>query len=175
MTRPAYTDRVLALDPISRGLGIVIFESPSLPIEWGIKDVRDRKEEHCLALVADLLDRFQPDIVVMEDMEALTCRRCERVRSLVHAISTPAASRHVPTALITRDQVNATFGVSTKHQVATLIASRLPELASLLPPFRKPWMSEDPRMSLFDAAAFALAYYHAKEQWIKLKFPPIEA
>ncbi|MBE7487007.1 hypothetical protein HS121_01950 [bacterium] len=165
MTHPPYTDRVLAFDPISRGLGIVVFESPSLPIEWGIKEVRDRKEERCLTLVADLLDRFQPDIVVMEDTETSICRRCQRVRSLIHSIGAFSASRHVPTALVTRDQVHSTFGVSTKHQVATVIASRLSELAPFLPPFRKPWKSEDPRMSLFDATAFALTYYHLKEQW----------
>ena len=165
MTRPPYTDRVLALDPISRGLGIVVFESPSLPIEWSVKEVRDRKEERCLTLIADLLDRFQPDIIVMEDTDSPTCRRCLRVRALIHSIGAFTASRHVPTALVTRDQVHTMFGVSTKHQIATVIASRLPELAPLLPPFRKPWMSEDPRMSLFDAAAFALAYYHLKGQW----------
>ena len=34
------------------------------------------------------------------------------------------------------------------------MANHFPELAPRLPRFRKPWMSEDYRMSIFDAIAF---------------------
>ena len=52
------------------------------------------------------------------------------------------------------------FGASTKHQIATVIAEKLPDLASWLPPLRKLWMPEDYRMNVFDAASFAFAYFH---------------
>ena len=32
-----------------------------------------------------------------------------------------------------------------------------------VPPERKPWMSEDPRMGIFDAAALAWMYFHERE------------
>ena len=35
---------------------------------------------------------------------------------------------------------------------------RFPELTPYLPPERKPWISEDLRIAIFDAAAFALAF-----------------
>ncbi|MGY4282682.1 hypothetical protein ACVWXO_001902 [Bradyrhizobium sp. LM2.7] len=35
------------------------------------------------------------------------------------------------------------------------IAKRIPALMLYLPPARKPWMSEDARMGVFDAAALA--------------------
>ena len=38
-----------------------------------------------------------------------------------------------------------------------MIASMLPALSHKLPPNRKPWMSEDPRMALFEAAALGVA------------------
>jgi hypothetical protein len=44
------------------------------------------------------------------------------------------------------------------------IAKRFPELALRLPRFRKPWMSEDYRMSIFDAAAFGLAYFRSRNE-----------
>jgi hypothetical protein len=56
----------------------------------------------------------------------------------------------------TRAQVFAYFGVKTKHELALTIAAALPPLQLRLPPRRKPWMSEDARQSLFDAAALAL-------------------
>jgi len=47
-----------------------------------------------------------------------------------------------------------------KNRIAGVIAERLPELAPWQPPFRKPWMSEDERMSIFDAVAFALTFFY---------------
>jgi hypothetical protein len=56
-------------------------------------------------------------------------------------------------------QVFAPLGATKKHRIASVIAVRFPELAARLPPERKPWMSEDSRMTIFDAAAFALALF----------------
>ncbi|MCG3195717.1 MAG: hypothetical protein GHCLOJNM_00184 [bacterium] len=139
----------------------MVFESPTLPIEWGVRELRDAKDARCLALVTDLLHRFQPDVVVIEDTAHPACRRCARVRILIDSIRPMALSRKVGVVSVNRDQVLKGLGADTKHQAATRIAARLPELAPSLPPFRKPWMSEDPRMSLFDAAAFALTFYHS--------------
>ena len=47
----------------------------------------------------------------------------------------------------------------SKEAIASKVATLFPEVGDRLPPHRKPWMSEDPRMSLFDAVAFCLAAY----------------
>jgi hypothetical protein len=74
-----------------------------------------------------------------------------------------AANRKVSVALFSRDQVMKTFivdGQGTKHALAEIIAKRFPEeVGSRLPPKRKPWMSEDSRMNIFDAVALALMPY----------------
>jgi hypothetical protein len=44
----------------------------------------------------------------------------------------------------------------TKRDRAVAIAEAFPELASRLPRVRRPWMSEDERMNIFDAMALAL-------------------
>jgi len=54
------------------------------------------------------------------------------------------------------------FGARTKQEIARVVADQLPELAPRLPRVRKPWMSEDYRMAIFDAAAFALTYYYSR-------------
>jgi hypothetical protein len=57
-----------------------------------------------------------------------------------------------------------TDGQGTKHALAEIMAERFPdELGSRLPPKRKPWMSEDSRMNIFDAAALALVFRLKKE------------
>ena len=50
-------------------------------------------------------------------------------------------------------------GASNKYEIAIAIAKRFPELTTRLPRFRKPWMSEDYRMSIFDAVALALTFF----------------
>jgi len=48
-------------------------------------------------------------------------------------------------------------GQGTKHALAEILAARFPEeLGCRLPPKRRPWMSEDYRMDIFDAVALAL-------------------
>ncbi|PYU94225.1 MAG: hypothetical protein DMG25_07270 [Acidobacteria bacterium] len=47
----------------------------------------------------------------------------------------------------------------TKHQIATSLAERFAELRPILTPKRKPWESEDYRMSMFDAATLGVAYF----------------
>jgi hypothetical protein len=51
-------------------------------------------------------------------------------------------------------------GASNKQDIAIAITARYPELAPRLPHFRKPWMSEDYRMSIFDAVGLGLMVFH---------------
>jgi hypothetical protein len=48
----------------------------------------------------------------------------------------------------------------TKYDRAQAVVQRFPVLTRKLPPKRKPWESEDYRMSMFAAAAVAMAYLH---------------
>ena len=47
-----------------------------------------------------------------------------------------------------------------KYERAVEIAARFPEIGWKLPSKRKPWESEHYSMSIFTAAALALAYLH---------------
>jgi hypothetical protein len=69
-----------------------------------------------------------------------------------------AAARHLIVVTVTRESVRRLFAPTgtTKFEIALAITKTFPELASRLPRKRKPWMSEDERMNLFDAVAFAL-------------------
>jgi hypothetical protein len=43
--------------------------------------------------------------------------------------------------------------------MAEVIAKHIPAFVRYVPPPRKPWMSEDARRELFDAAALALVFF----------------
>lgn len=154
--------RVVAVCPTSRGFGFVVFDDPRTLLDWGVAQVPPADEPRILGRISGLLDRYRPNVLVIESTADPKCRRRDRVRSLLWAIRNMAARKKVPLTQVLKDGVRRAFarhGASTKHRVAAVIASQIPELARRLPPPRDIWKSEDPRLSLFGAAALATSYY----------------
>ena len=153
-----HNQRVLAIDPTSKGFGFAVLEGSAL-VDYGIREAKGDKNSASLKKIADLLELYQPQIIVLENPTAKGSRRCLRVQELIGEIKVLASAKKVKTCSISRLQVKKVFallGASTKYQIAVEIAKRFPELELRLPRIRKPWMSEDERMSIFDAAALAL-------------------
>src|SRR5262249_14989144 len=151
--------RVLAVDPSTRGFGFAILEGPDRLIDWGVKETKTDKKRRSLKLIDDLIGMYQPTVIVLENYSAKGSRRCGRVRELINNISKLAVKRNVKVRSFSRLKVKkacSEFGASNKYEIAIAVAKRFPELAPRLPRFRKPWMSEDYRMSIFDAVGFAL-------------------
>ena len=162
MTARQSHQRVLAIDPTSRGFGYVVLEADDLLVDWGARQLRGEKNTACVAAVMRLIERYEPDLLVLEDGTATGSRRCQRVQQLIDRLAELARRNGIRVRWISRVKVKKAFaslGASTKHQIALAIAARFPELAYQLPRARKPWMSEDCRMAIFDAAAFALAFF----------------
>jgi len=154
--------RVLAIDPVSRGFGFAILEGPQKLIDWGVKEARTDKHRRSLRHIEDLLRHYRPDVIVMEKCASRGARRSPRVQKLLRAIHELATRRQVKVRSASRSAIRKAFADSsatTKHQIAEAIARRLPELAPRVPPPRQPWMSEDYRMSIFDAVALALTFF----------------
>jgi Holliday junction resolvasome RuvABC endonuclease subunit len=155
---------VLAVDPSTRGFGFAILEGPNRLIDWGVKETKRDKRKRSLKLIAELMERYQPNVVIVEEYKGKGSRRCHRVGELINDISKIALQRGIRVRSISRLKVKQAFsesGASNKHEIALAIASHFPELALRLPRFRKPWMSEDYRMSIFDAMAFATAHFRS--------------
>jgi Holliday junction resolvasome RuvABC endonuclease subunit len=155
--------RVLAIDPTTRGFGFVVLESPTMPVDWGVKVIRQQNQAKTLAKMSGLIRHYRPTVLVLEDHRR--SRRCARVQKLLDGILRLAMvegikSRRFPISRVKK--VFSTFSAKTKHEIAHAVAQQLPELSPRLPRFRKPWMSEDYRMAIFDAAALALTYFHSR-------------
>jgi hypothetical protein len=154
--------RILAIDPTHRGFGYVIFEGPVFLIDWGLREVDGPKNKASIAAAAELISRYRPQIIVLEDVAAKGCRRRRRVRELVDSLEQYGRERGLTVRKVAQARVKRTFlplGIRHKNQMAQLVAARFPELGHYLPPERKAWMSEDCRMAIFDAAALALALF----------------
>jgi hypothetical protein len=157
--------RILAIDPITRGFGFAVLDGPHCLIDWGLKGTsrwQEPRERWCLRQIAELIDVYRPDRVVVEDCFDRRSRRVQTSRRLIERICNVARLHGVSARRISRAGVHRAFPperACTKYKIALAIAGRFPELAWRLPPIRKPWMSEDTRMGIFDAVALALAFY----------------
>ncbi len=167
MNTPLQEKRIIAIDPTSRGFGFVVMEGPRQLIDWGVKSVKDNDDYRYSRRIEDLIDLYQPDVLIVENIMLKRSRRCDRVKKLIREIAVLALNKRIKVRYISRRMMKDCFsdmcGGKTKHQIAEYIAELLPELALRLPPIRKFWMSEDYRMAIFDAAAFALTFYHFEE------------
>jgi Holliday junction resolvasome RuvABC endonuclease subunit len=165
MSRERYDTRIIAIDPTSRGFGYVVFEGPLRLINWAVVSFKDNRGAKTLTRIEELFQRYDPEIVAIENVKG--SRRGPRATRLLEEVSGHASTHHIEVRRYSRAavrQVFATRGACTKHEIAALIAKSYPELFPRLPRFRKPWMPEDDRMAIFDAASFALAYFNKKQK-----------
>jgi len=155
-------DLVLSVFVTSGGLAFTLFEGPLSPVDWGAKEMRGaQRNARCTQAVADMIKRYYPDILVIEDYGESHWRRAARIARLYKSIEGMALVNGITVCRYARDQVRGAFerfGATTKQERAVLIAHHIPAFSSKVPPQRKIWMSEHPRMGLFEAAALNLTY-----------------
>jgi Holliday junction resolvasome RuvABC endonuclease subunit len=156
--------RVLAIDPHPRGFGYAVFEGPLRLVDWGTRDrppgqgARSRYER-----IGELVRRYRPTVIVVEDCTVTGSHGATRESGgSPRAFSSAARAsgvvgRALPLAAVYR--AFAGTGAGTKYGIATALVRAFPELMVRLPPKRKPWQTEDSRMSIFDAVALGLTYF----------------
>lgn len=156
--------RVLAVDPSTKGLAYVVFEGPEQLIDWGFRHV-PLDQRRRVTQLGTLIERYQPDVLVLEYPHAPRFPRPAHVRRLLGAAAALARMRHVKVATVTRHEVFLAFYPATsKDQFAAAIVTHYPVLKLVLPKPRMLGMSEDRYVNVFDAAAFALAYFQRTAQ-----------
>lgn len=152
--------RILAIAPSSRGFGFAVLEDQEKLVDWGVKSIKGNKNTGSIAKVEEMIAHYQSGVIVLEDHSAKPSRRSARIRALGKRIVAMAESSNLTVALFSREQVRRIFfsdSQGTKYALAEILAARFPdELGSRLPPKRRPWMSEDYRMDIFDAVALVL-------------------
>ena len=150
--------RILAIAPSTRGFGFAVLEGLDTLADWGVKSVTTDKNARSIAKVEELISQYKPDLLVLEDFS--TGRRAPRIRRLGKRLITLARNQNIKVALFTKEQIREAFyqiSSGAKQARAEFIAEKFPdEIGFRLPPKRKPWMSEDYRMGIFDAVALAL-------------------
>lgn len=149
---------VMGMHAQYRGFGWTVFEGCSAPIDWGITFARGDRNEACWHHLATLLDRYRPEVLVLErPRRALgwTARLSARAGSLAKGRGIEV--QQYPHAAIC-DALGVARGAS-RHQIAVKVTEHLKAFHYRLPRKRRPWDSADRRMGLFMAAAAVLTFY----------------
>lgn len=160
----ALFNRTVSVDPSSRGFGFAVLENGRLLVDWGVAVVNDQTEGHLVARFQALVDRYAPRSIAFECVNE--SRRGARCRQRILTLEEHCQARSIAVIRIKRAQLRMIFGdFSNKHQIAVTIAQKFPELLPILPPQRKPWMTENPRMKVFGAVALGLVAYAIESKW----------
>lgn len=153
----------LSIYPFSRGFAFVLFEGDASPFDWGIKEIKEKhKNTKAFDAITSIVARYQPDVLLIEDTSHPEARRSSRIRKLYRMICHLAASEAIDVQRYSKSDVRNCFastGAESKQEIARAIAAQIPAFALRMPPLRRAWMSEDPRMSLFHAAALGLTFF----------------
>lgn len=158
-------NRALGIDPTSRGFGFAVLEQNGNLVDWGTRQTPSHnRNARCIAAVLTLIRKYEPDVLALEDCSADGSRRCSRVQALIRTLRRRATEHTLSVRLVGPRELREPCSDkqrATKHEIAQMLAARFSALARQLPPRRKPWMSEDPRMGIFDAVALAVVAIEA--------------
>jgi len=160
-------ERVLALAPTTRGIGFIVFAGPELPVDWRMQFVKGDRNRQCLKKAAQLIGKYMPDTIVLEDYAGAGSRRSARVQRLIDGLEALAHERKVSASLYSRGVIRRCFapsGARNKQQIAEAIGTLYPQLKRFVPPKRKIWLPEDDWMAIFDAASLALTHYRCSSR-----------
>jgi hypothetical protein len=164
MTARIYDELVLAIRPTPRGFAYALFEAPLSPVDWGVAEVSGKhKNNPTRDAVARLCKKHRPDTLVIEERTSLAARRYGRVRRLQKLLAALAKDESIELARYSRSRIRKAFHHEriSRYEIAQAIAAFIPAFENRLPPPRKLWDSEDPRLWLFDAASLAMTHFAA--------------
>jgi len=150
-------DTILAIDPTSRGFAFAVLEAPAFLVDWG-EGIVSQKTDGLLRKVNELLLRYEPALLAIEDVVVPHTRRRKRASKEIRSIELLALKRGLEVERISRLAIIGAFApAKSKFEVALRLAEIFPALGERLPRKRKAWTTEDPRMNIFDALGFAAA------------------
>ena len=163
MEKTAYAFRIVALDLRPRRFGFAVLEGPDRLLDWGIRTYPTQAVNISVVRkrIVPLLRMFSPSAVILPQ-QLSSLKKCPAQKACLQMVRREALRRSIQTDFVGKQEMKQTFkqfGESmTKHEIASQIALRFPELTWKLPAARKPWQTEPHNQTIFDAIALGLTY-----------------
>src|SRR5581483_8767253 len=87
--------RVLAISPSSRGFGYAVLEGDRFLVDWGVRNVGREKNSQTLQKTDELISRYDPHVLALQDHSAPDSKRRHRIRDLGKKLEKLALNRNV--------------------------------------------------------------------------------
>lgn len=155
-------DRQLALEVRSRRYAFAVFQGSDL-LDWGAGNYASGMQDTDAGIgkLRFLLNLYAPPVVVVRQTRPVKGEATKTATAALRRIGTELKRSSVRLVVVSRYDIRrffAPYSCHTKHDVASLLADRFPELKSKLPRRRKPWDTEAHAMAVFDAIGTAVAF-----------------
>ena len=158
------TKQVLAFYPNALGFGFVFMENALSLKSYQTVVIRPMCNKRILKRIAEYVDYYEPDIVVLEDVSGNNgSRKSKRVKKLISQIQNYITNKNLKVHTYSREQIRFVFSqfeARSKHDIATILAEHIQELKKHLRPKRKIFQAESHTMGIFDAVALATTHYY---------------
>jgi hypothetical protein len=150
--------RVLALDLHPRRFGYVVLEGPDRLLDWGVRRCRSEGNPADVLIrrrLRPLLELWRPMFLVIHGERQIPPRKDLLRERLLKGVVAEAKNYRARVQILKKRPTDRAEKL-TKYERAQAVVKRFPVLTRKLPPKRKPWESEDYRISMFAAAATAM-------------------
>src|SRR5690348_11399624 len=102
MRIPITEKRILAIDPNVRGFGYVVLEGSQQLVDWGQRSAPGPNNRVTLQAALELISRYQPQVLILEDARAEGCWKRARQRRLLAVLERRAAERGLAVRRVSR-------------------------------------------------------------------------
>jgi hypothetical protein len=158
-------NRILAVEIRAARVGYSVLETPNQLRDFGAASFESFATAR--ARIARLLRLYRPSILVLRGGSARYPRNTRPRKAVARIARDEARKSAIPVARLTERVLKACFerySCRDKYDVATVLATRFPDLGWRLPSRPKFYDPEPPRMLYFDSVALAIAYLELREQ-----------
>lgn len=151
----------IALYPNAKGFGYAVIEHPVLFLDYGIATIRPISNHTILKRVIQMIEFYKPTNIIVPDYKGKYSSKSYRVKKLINTLVDYATDQEVMCYCYSREQIREVFnqfGAVSKYEIAMKIIDWFSELETRTPQYRKPWMSEDYYMGMFDAISLLITH-----------------
>ena len=154
---------ILSLYPNSIGFGYAVMDDALSVLNSQVVQIRPISNTHALKRIKEIIDYYEPKIIVLEDYQGIGSRKSKRIVKMIDAISRHALRKSLKTYKYSRADIRfvfSNFNAHTKYEIACVIAENIKSMEYKLMPPRKVTESEKFMTGAFDAVSLGVTYFY---------------
>ncbi|MDH7448453.1 hypothetical protein [Aquimarina sp. 2201CG14-23] len=154
---------VLSLYPNSIGFGFAVMTSALTVLNSRVVQVRPISNTHTMKRIREIIDYYEPKIVVLEDCSITGSRKSKRIKKMINTISRYALKKHLKIGTYSRADIRyvfSSFNARTKYEIAQVISENIKNMKYKLMKPRKTSESEKYMAGAFDAVSLGITHFY---------------